>query len=314
MALWENLLESEEIMALPWVGGRQIHYKNRTWKIAGRLPNEFGWYNFALSGGRDATLKGKADPNPDFETDHQLLHGYLVGNRFIPDTARVDSDPDKLIEQTVSVFLADEGLERFSRAVIAKTKVGEHIYLRQEFPQGPEAEVTLAYEDRVKVLDGVKGVTPALELAFRWSTIQREKAEERERERLRILEEEARKREAEERMQEALKNIGTGAGRRALAQHDFKAAAKAALALSGAEFLDARPDGRRDCMVVKYRIQGQRLECTVHKTTLQVIDAGICLTDHDSGEKGDTYFTLESLPTVVLQAIGEGKLVVWRHG
>lgn len=314
MAFWENLLESESIMALPWVGGRQVHYKNRTWTITGHLPVEFGWYNFAVSGGRDASVKGPAEANPDFESDHQVLRGYLVGSRFIPDTARIEVNPDKLIEQTVTAFLTDEGLERFSRAVVAKTKVGEHIFIRQEFPQGSEAEVTMAYEDRKPNLEDIKGVTPALELAFRWSTIQREKAEEKERERLRILEEEARKREAEARIQEALKNIGTGAGRRALAQHDFHAAASAALALSGAELLDTRPDRRQGCMVVKYRFQGHRLECTVHKTTLQVVDAGICLTDHDSGEKGDTYFTLESLPTVVLQAIREGKLVVWRHG
>lgn len=314
MATWENLLESENVKALPWVGGRLIHYQNRTWKISGRLPIEFGWYDFNLDGGRNATLTGPAEPNPDFENEHTTVQGYLVGNRLIPDTARVEVDPDKLIEQTLQVFLVDESLERFSRAVVVRTKVGDHIYLRQEFPQGPEAEVTEAYEDRLVSTEHIKGVTPALELAFRWSSVQREKAEERERERLRILEEEARKKEAEARRQEALKNIGTGAGRRALAQHDFNAAAKAALALSGAVFLDARPDARPGCVVVKYRFQNQRLECVVQKETLGIVDAGFCLTDHDTGEKGDTYFTLESLPTVVAEAIRRGKLVIWRHG
>jgi hypothetical protein len=37
------------------------------------------------------------------------------------------------------------------------------------------------------------------------------------------------------------------------------------------------------------------------------------LTDHRTGEKGDTLFTLESLPAVVRQAIKEHKLVVYRH-
>ena len=49
------------------------------------------------------------------------------------------------------------------------------------------------------------------------------------------------------------------------------------------------------------------------RDTLRIVDAGICLEDHATGEKGDTYFTLESPPGVVRQAIREGQLVVWRH-
>ena len=64
--------------------------------------------------------------------------------------------------------------------------------------------------------------------------------------------------------------------------------------------------------LVKYRVDGQRLAC-VCNTNLQIIDAGVCLVDHGTNEKGDTYFTLESLPAVIRQAIREGKLVVWRH-
>jgi len=37
------------------------------------------------------------------------------------------------------------------------------------------------------------------------------------------------------------------------------------------------------------------------------------LTDHDTDERGDTYFTLESLPAVVREAEQRGKLVVFRH-
>jgi hypothetical protein len=51
----------------------------------------------------------------------------------------------------------------------------------------------------------------------------------------------------------------------------------------------------------------------VDRNTLQVVDSGICLTDHHTGEKGDAYFTLESLPPVVGQAMDEGVLVVYRH-
>jgi hypothetical protein len=44
-----------------------------------------------------------------------------------------------------------------------------------------------------------------------------------------------------------------------------------------------------------------------------VVDSGICLQDHRTGVKGDTRFTLESLPTVIGEAIRTGKLVVYRH-
>ncbi|MFA6234104.1 MAG: hypothetical protein WC824_07960, partial [Bacteroidota bacterium] len=105
-----------------------------------------------------------------------------------------------------------------------------------------------------------------------------------------------------------------GAGRRALAGRDFDAAAKAALAISGAEFLESREGYNKNEMIVRYRFEGYRLECVADKTTLRIVDSGICLTDHDTGEKGDTRFTLESLPAVVLEAIKTHKLVIYRHG
>jgi hypothetical protein len=50
----------------------------------------------------------------------------------------------------------------------------------------------------------------------------------------------------------------------------------------------------------------------VHKNTLWVIDAGVCLDDH-RGTKGDTLFSLEALPGVIAEAMDRHKLVVWRH-
>jgi hypothetical protein len=110
-----------------------------------------------------------------------------------------------------------------------------------------------------------------------------------------------------------MRNMGTGLGRRTLAAHDFETAARAALGVGGAVFLDARQGRVPNEMVVQYRINNQRLECVCDKNTLQITDAGICLEDHYTGEKGDTYFSLESLPAVVNEAIRRDKLVVWRH-
>lgn len=309
---WQDLLSDGEKRVLPWTGGRKVFDEGRSWSIKDRLPEEVGWYEFDVSGGRKAVLVGPAEADPDFELRHPVRRGYLVGNRLIPDDARVDPNPKKLVDQTLSVQLVELGLERFTRAVVAYNTEA-WIYIRQEFPQGPEMEVQAAYQDRLDGVEHIKGVTPALDLAFRWISYQRLLAEEREREAERRRLEEERKRAEQERIRKAMKDAGTGAGRRALAQRDFNAAAKAALAVSGAKLLDARQSYRRSEMVVQYRFRRQRFECVVDKKTLRVIDSGICLTDHHTGEKGDTYFTLESLPSVVGEAIDTGALVVYRH-
>jgi hypothetical protein len=67
-------------------------------------------------------------------------------------------------------------------------------------------------------------------------------------------------------------------------------------------------------MVVRYEAGGERLECTCHRETMQIISAGICLTDHETGEEGDSYFTLESIAGVVLQAQRENRLAIYRRG
>jgi hypothetical protein len=66
-------------------------------------------------------------------------------------------------------------------------------------------------------------------------------------------------------------------------------------------------------MIVRFAIDNSRFECVCNAQTLRVIDAGICLTDEDTGERGDNRFTLESLPSVILEAQREGVLVVFRH-
>lgn len=310
---WQDLLAEDEDRVLPWVGGRTLYWAGRTWTVRGPLPPEFGWYCFRVNGGRNTELTDQtpAPPQPE-PPGAKVLRGYLVGDRLVPDNARVDPDPGRILEQTQAVALVELGLDRFTRATVLRTPAGL-LYLRQEFPQGPEAEVEMAYQDRRPTTAGIAGVTPALDLAFRWLTAQRERAEARERERQVRAAAEEQRRQEHERLAEARKNAGTGAGRRALAARDFTAAARAALALSGAELLDARPSYNRGEMVVQYRFRHRRLECVVHAETMQITDAGICLTDHHTGEKGDTRFTLESLPTVVGEALDRGLLHVWRH-
>ena len=173
----------------------------------------------------------------------------------------------------------------------------------------------------------MKGVTPALDAAFRMASWQRAEAERRRQEILEQQRLEEERRREEERLRELREKLGDGAGRRAAAVADFETAARAALAVGGAEYLDYRESRQRNEMVVRFKIpqlRNRRFECTCDRRTLRIIDSGICLTAHGydddedqdgfkAGTKGDTWFTLESLPSVVLEAEQQHRLVVYRN-
>jgi len=313
---WKELVAEpgEGLAVFPWLGGRKIHRHGRTWKVIGRLPREFGWYTFNLGKNRSASLvlvgrrQEPAETSPDTEYWVGLTHtsGYVIGDRFIPEKARVDPDPDKLVDQTVPIYLLEPGLDRFAFVEAVFDPENRLIYTQQLFSQASDDAVRWAFVEKRESVDAIPNVTPPLDLAFRFACQQRKLLEERRAER-------ERQRLERERLEQARKNLGTSLGRRTLAQTDFEAAARAALSAGNAEFLDCRKGHVRKEMVVQYRLENRRLECVVDQTNLQVIDSGVCLTDHNTGEKGDTYFTLESLPGVVREAIRRDKLVVYRH-
>lgn len=312
---WKDLLDDGSECILPWYGFKRVHDAERSWTLQGPVPPEHGWYLFQESGGRLTSLISSESQCADvtWGDGQRKLKGYLVGDRFIPDDARVDPDPAKLIAQTRVAYCVEPGLERFARATVVEDREQHLVFLSQDFPIGPEEVVTKAYQDKAGSIDNVPGVTPPLDLAFRFLSHDRAEREKRREELRKLREAEEKKRAEEERIQKLMKDAGSAAGRRALAVTDFETAAREALRVSGAELLDARPSYNRMEMVVQYRFQNRRLECTVEKKTLRIIDAGVCLTDHDTGRKGDRFFTLESLPGVIAEAIKLNKLVIWRH-
>lgn len=247
---------------------------------------------------------GESEPDPEYAIDNAVKRGYLVGNRLIPDH-NVNPDPAHLVIQTLQVYCVEPGLGRFERAVVVLDGDDHAVYANREFPLGPEAEVEMAYQDRLPSINHIPGVTPPLDLAFRWISQQREKQEKAQRE-------EEERRAAEERLRRAMRDAGTAVGRRELAVRDFEMAAREALRISGAVLLDVRDSYNKGEKIVQYRFKHRRLECVVDAATLRIIDAGICLDDH-KGTKGDTFFTLESLPGVINEAMEQNKLVVWRH-
>jgi hypothetical protein len=309
---WQELLSQKEIVTVPWTGGRSLTHGARHWSIKGRMPTEHGWHEFEVDGSRKARWKGAGEQDFAFDEGRKTVTGYLVGNYLLPDGVSVVLDPNTVTDQGVELHLISEDLDRFSRVVGVKAENGDCIFLREEFPLGPEDQVRAIFQDRGDSVVKIPELTPSLDLAFRWETLLRLNREEARRaaEAARIAAEAAAV--AEARRAELAERLGTGAGRRALAQVDFEAAASAALATANATLLDHRRVRGRDEWVVKFRFMDRRFECTCD-TNLQIIDSGICLTDHNTGERGDTYFTLESLPTVMAQAINEHRLHIYRH-
>jgi len=315
---WRALLQTkDETLSLPWLGGRTLRFGSRGWHLGGVTPREHGWCTFSLNG-RNARLVEICQPEPD-----QLkyrIQGYLVGDLMIPMNVSSLSHEQGLLKQGERLHLIPPELDRFSLVTGGRTAEDQPlVFVQQEYPLGPEPEVQAAYLDNSS-LDSIKGVSPSLHVAFKLSVWQRAEAERRRQElekRLR-LEAEARQREA--RRQELVRNLGDGETRRELAAIDFAAAARAALTVGGAEFLESRPAAARgNEMVVRFRFLNRRFECTCDRRTLQIIDSGICLTAHDDrdgfeeGTRGDTWFTLESLPAVIREADREHRLVVFRH-
>ncbi len=310
--MWRELLQTnDEAVVAPWVGGRSLRTGERTWTLEGDLPPEHGWYTFRASG-RKLRAGDPAEAAPGVL--RHPVRGYLVGDRLVPDDARVDPDPSKIVRASERVHLVEPGLDRFARVAAGRAGeggssrvpgAGDAPGARGGRPRGvprpgprspacagsPRARRGLPHGDLAEGRG--RGVA-----APRWSDARREEEERRAR---------------EERRKELAERLGDGAGRRAMVHWDFAEAARAALAVGGAEYLDHRRSSHRGVVVVRFRVQKQRFECTCDEATLRIIDAGICLVDHETGERGDTYFTLESLPAVILEARRGGQLVVFRH-
>ncbi len=310
---WRDLLQTDnETLVSPWVGGRSLRSEARTWSIEGDPPREHGWYIFNLNG-RKARFGGSR-VEPDISVLRHCLVGYLVGDRLILDGIEGDPDPTKFPTFSLRVHLVEDGLDRFARIRAGcMYEGGPLVYCNQEMPLGPEEDALRAYLDRSPSIKDFRGVPPALDAAFRIESWRREETDRRRLELERLRREEEERRLLEERRQEIVRQLGDGIGRRRMAQFDFAEAARSALSVGGAEFLDHRRAYHTGEMVVRFRLLGRRFECTCDERTLRIIDSGICLTNEATGEKGDTRFTLESFPSVIMEADREGKLVVYRH-
>jgi hypothetical protein len=310
---WRDLLQSDdETLVAPWVGGRSLRTYDRSWRIEGHLPRDFGWYSFEVMPRKVHCL---SPVEPRSEALQRPTMGYLVGDRFVPDDSDRAVSPklSEFVDSFERVRLIEPGLDRFVRVSVGRfCENGPLIYRGQEFPLGPEPEVLQAFLDQTSSVGHVSGVAPALDLSFRVESWIRRETE-------RLRREELERRETEDRRRRLVEQLGTSVGRRALAQENFGEGARAALAVGGAIYLDHRDSTRVGEKVVRFSLNGQRFECVCNARSLRIIDSGICLTaeyddaDFEVGTRGDDYFTLESFPSVILEAQRLNHLVIFRH-
>lgn len=333
---WQDLIQKTEEVSLPWLGGREITAGTRRFTIDGKLPREQGWYRFALGGSQKARYVGPGEFDPAFEEGRPKVSGYVAGGRLIPDTIALVPEIAHIPLHTRPIYML-EPMDRFSRVVTVEF-ADRLVYVRPDFPLGPEAQVQEAYEDRKTSIRDIPGVTLALELAFRfesWVRAEAERAvleeEERQLREQRAREEEER-RAATERELERLRAQRAEQDAARLAQQEREyaeqmrrlgqtinaarwrdpVARRAALALShsGAQLLDCI-NAQRGLYEVRFLYEARRFSCIVTPGNLGIVEAGICLTS--GGVRGDSLFTLESLPAVIREAIQTNRLVLTRR-
>ncbi len=324
MVDYRRFLNKKEYATLPWLGGSRVFAKDRALRLATR-PAAHGFWKFEIEG-RNAKPTLAAD-TPEY-AGMSKLRGHLVGEWLF----RTDGSA------TALELMPEEEPPPLSPCVAYVTFGGDEIFGALDFEEDAETTARAALEeDRSIALE--KGIGASLRAAFAFAVASKVAKKERvpispEEVRAHAMEIALRGRDAvlpvlEE--VERVRNLGrvrVGAGRHVLdvgravlrAERDRVAPtyenaqerAEAALEAAGARLASCRYVGG-DELEVKFRFADNRFICRASALTLNVIDAGICLVDHEDGHRGDPELTLESLPSAIREAMALGVLVITRR-
>lgn len=316
---YRKFLGREEERVLPYLGGGFLHAAERRLRLAAE-PAAPGWYRFRIRG-REATPLGPAEPQAVEALP--TVRGHLVGERLVREGA--------LCEQLL--FLPAEEPPRLAPCRARRWYSGELLFDTLDFESEAEEAARRALEEDTP-LAHLKGVPATLRAAFAYAVLE---AASR---RLGIPAAPAELRPhlarvAELGRPEAERALGALAAERALAEREMVelrqrralafrveeagrprrdeeggevARAERALEAAGARLRNARALGNGNLEVI-FTFMGERFIAVVNGATLQVVDSGICL----GHPPRDELVTLESLPSVIKEAIDTGQLVILRH-
>lgn len=302
MSWRDHLGDSGIHLIAPYFGQRSISRDGRSWNIHGR-PREHGWFRWQTNGRSAVPVEDVVVPDESWRagSSDQAVSVITFGTRIIIRSnlgqrwlGRVLLMTPGPVFRSLRVVPAEVpgtlsyGAAREQRYVVIKDEpwaLGTTLH-----------DVIDAFDEGKESLDHIAGGIPlVLREAFYLAVEDRKIREEMARE--------ARARAAAAEL----------AAQAAARQASFEERARLALAMGGAEYIGSRDTYVAGEKEVRYRFRHERLACVVVCDTLGIVEAGICLTDHYTGEKGDRLLTLESLPSVVGQAIDEGLLHPYRE-
>ncbi len=345
---YRKFLAQDTEVVLPYFGGTRLDARDRPLRLAAPLESP-GWYRFRIQG-RDATAGARAEPGPVEDLPRQ--RGYLLEDRLIIEGARAAElfflpaeEPPRfapvLARRWPSGELLFDQLEFESEAEEAVRRA-----LEEEGPlvlvKGVPAPLRAAYgyallgaaserlhvpmsfaEARPYVLQAAQEGRAGAEAALRALAAERLQAQ---REIEELLRRQRAERDAEVRRarQQAHLQAQRDLDRQVQAQregredelrrHGFRGVevagrrARQALEDAGAR-VHATRQLESGLLEVTYTFLGERFISVVQAATLQVVDSGICL----GHPPRDELVTLDSLPSVIKEAIDTGRLVKLRH-
>ncbi|MDY7233083.1 hypothetical protein [Hyalangium rubrum] len=335
---YRKFLGKEEERVLPYFGGAFLYAADRRLRLATE-PEAPGWYRFRVKG-REATALGPSEPE-GLEA-LPTVRGHLVGERLV----REGSIAERLH------FLPEEEPPRLTPARARRWHSGELVFEMLDFESEAEEAARRALEEDASLAQ-VKGVPATLRSAFAYAVLEaasrrlgipaaprelrphlgnvaeqgRVEAERALRalaaERIlaaREMEELNRRRQVAALAQHAAlaQEVAVQArvqarrqergGRHRRGEEDAMARAELALEAAGARMRSVRVLGNGNLEVI-FTFMDERFISVVNRDTLQVVDSGICLGHPPS----DNLVTLESLPSVIKEAIDTDSLVILRH-
>ncbi len=326
---YRKFLGKVESAVLPYFGGVSVDAPSRRLRVS--TPPAPGWWRFDVQG-RTATAREPA--GPEGLDGLPLIRGHLWGTRLVREGA---------VAEPVHL-LPEEEPPRFSPVRARRWHDGSLVFEEVEFEGEAEGTARLLLEEG-RTLAEVKAVPASLRAAFGYAMLEgasrmlgirfspaevrgqvlsvseggRPAAEARlralvsEREahgraleaRLLALEAQRRQVEQEARLDAELARL-RGRPRHLERQAQGVTRVERALESAGARLLDTRRLGS-ERLEVTFGFMNERFISIVEADTLQVVDAGICLAG------SDRQVNLESLPSVIREAIEDDVLVITRH-
>jgi hypothetical protein len=308
---YKKFLNKKEHVVLAYLGGPYAYGKDRRYRIAEPRPVAPGFHRFEVRGRDARAIEAVDSPDASLLAGLPKLRGHHV------DGWLVDAHLQRL------ALLPAEELPPFAIVRARRWHSGDHVFESQDFDGEAEENARLRLE-RLEPIADLKAIPSSLRIAYGTAlglaiarregivvslreisphapriaegggAIARELVTNIERQR--VLEaDRIRERVAVERRAQRAATIAN-AGERA----------EQALDAAHARMLASRNLGDGN-LEVTWELMGERFISVVDALSLHVYDSGVCL----AGE--DELVTLESLPSVIREAIDTGVLVITRR-